>query len=188
ILSNSESGRTPGCGVARGAVAGTAGVASVSRVVRPTTGAAGAGCALPVSISSRKVGSVRSLRSGPPSRGATRLPCADLRRYDSQITRNRTSAATMMAIRSRAVSLRPSIMVALRARSRTWRHAGPTDYAAVRSGCANQARSLGQVDRDQPADPGLAHGHAGQLPGRFHGRLVMGDEQELHLFAHLRDH
>src|SRR5262245_11340197 len=104
------------------------------------------------------------------------------------MTRKRTSAATMMAIRTNAVSLRPWIMVALRARTRTRRHAGPTDYAAEGSSCANQPRGLRQVHRDQAADARLAHGHARQLAGRFHGRLVVGDEQELHLLAHLGDH
>src|SRR3546814_5181230 len=34
----------------------------------------------------------------------------------------------------------------------------------------------------------LAHGNAGQLLRGLHRRLVVGDEQELYLLAHLRDH
>src|SRR5688572_32388520 len=61
-------------------------------------------------------------------------------------------------------------------------------YPAFKSGHTGQSRSLGQVHRHQSADARLAHGHARQLSRRFHRRLVMGDEEELYLFAHLVDH
>src|SRR5690606_1557056 len=86
-----------------------------------------------------------------------------------------TASASAPSAPPTRMPMRSSVMPLLRRSCRGSRGAG-------------QARGLGQVHGYQAAHARLAHGNPAQLLRRFHRRLVVGDEQELHLLAHLRDH
>src|SRR5690606_23423991 len=132
------------------------------------TASSAAASAAPASSRSISAPSVGSARPGSPSRDTRRpWPCRG-RVPKYQIAASRISPATRMPMRNSAMPL-------LRRSCRGSRGAG-------------QARGLGQVHGYQAAHARLAHGNPAQLLRRFHRRLVVGDEQELHLLAHLRDH
>src|SRR5690606_13717215 len=119
----------------------------------------------PSGNSSPSDGSLRP-PSCAPSRGRRR-PCPFLRpRPKKMIAPSSSDIAIAMPMRSRVMS----------------------DICKPPSCRAGEARGFGAVHGHQARHARLAHGHAGQLVRGFHGRLVVGDEQELYLFARLADH
>src|SRR5690348_18178285 len=106
-----------------------------------------------------------------------RCPCADFSKARSATVRAEQES-------SRTVAQAPPTR---KWRRHPWPRAPWPDAAARRQGLGRprHLRRLLQIHLHQSRDARLAHGDAAKLVRAFHGRLVVGDDDELHFFGHV---